>query len=41
MAQSAHDNYFNLALDIRHENVEGLRWVPTWNNIVIEKNLSL
>jgi exonuclease III len=39
VAQSAHNNFFNLAINLRYENVRSLNWVPTWNNIVIEKNL--
>jgi ribonuclease HI len=39
LAQSAHNNFFNLAVNLRYENIRGLSWVPTWNNIVIEKNL--
>jgi hypothetical protein len=29
----------DLILDLKYENINNVKWIPTWNNIVIEKNL--
>jgi hypothetical protein len=26
-------------MDINYQNIEALKWIPTWNNIVIEQNI--
>jgi hypothetical protein len=37
LASIAHQDIDNLILDINYHNIESIKWIPTWNNIVIEK----
>jgi hypothetical protein len=34
----AHTKFNELILDLKYENTNQIKWIPTWNDIVIEEN---
>jgi hypothetical protein len=39
LAAAAHLNVDNELLAINYQNIETIKWIPTWNNIVVEQNI--
>jgi ribonuclease HI len=39
LANAAHLKVDNELLDINYQNIDMLKWIPAWNNIVIEQNI--